>query len=76
MTIAERIRANVEASEVAVSGSIVKKTISVGITIFPHDSEDFWKCIKYSDVAMYKAKETGRDRVVRFEESMWSSEEY
>ncbi len=76
LDVAERIRTNVESAEIAVSNSIIKKTVSIGVSIFPYDSEDFWKCVKYSDVAMYKAKESGRNRVVRFEESMWESEEY
>ena len=74
--IAERIRKNVEASEIFTSGNSIKKTISIGYAIFPADSENLWQCIKYSDVAMYKAKTAGRNRVVRFEKSMWESDEY
>ncbi len=74
--IAERIRHDVEISEFTVAGNIIKKTISIGISIFPKDSDNLWKCIKYSDVAMYKAKTTGRNKVVRFEQSMWKDEEY
>ncbi len=74
--IAERIRKNVEVSEIFTSGNSIKKTISIGYSIFPEDSENLWQCIKYSDVAMYKAKTTGRNRVVRFEKSMWESDEY
>jgi diguanylate cyclase (GGDEF)-like protein len=74
--IAERIRKNVESTEIFTSGNIIKKTISIGYSIFPKDSENLWQCIKYSDVAMYKAKTTGRNKVVRFEPSMWESEEY
>ena len=74
--ISERIRQTVEASEIVASSNVIKKTISIGISIFPEDAENLWKCIKYSDVAMYKAKTTGRNKVVRFESSMWESDEY
>ncbi len=76
MAIAERIRKSVESTSINVGSSVIKKTISIGISLFDNDSENLWQCIKYSDVAMYKAKETGRNRVVRFEPSMWENEEY
>ncbi len=76
MVIAEKIRVNVESFEINLTGHTLKKTISVGVSIFPSDSKSFWQCIKFSDVALYKAKETGRNRVVRFEESMWQEEEF
>ncbi len=75
-TIAERMRKNVEATEVYTTGNVIKKTISIGYAVFPKDSENIWQCIKYSDVAMYKAKSSGRNRVIRFEKSMWEREEY
>ncbi len=74
--IADRIRLTVEKLEFFVAGSTIKKTLSVGISIFPLDSENLWKCIKFSDVAMYKAKTSGRNRVIRFEPSMWENDEY
>jgi len=42
------------------------KTVSIGYAFFPTDTEQIWKCIKYADLCLYKAKETGRNRVVRF----------
>jgi diguanylate cyclase (GGDEF)-like protein len=76
LDVAERIRRDVESSEIISSGNVIKKTVSIGVSIFPEDSENLWKCIKYSDVAMYKAKTSGRNRVVRFEPSMWEGDEY
>ena len=76
MDVAERIRRDVENTEITVQGTIIKKTLSIGVSIFPEDSENLWKCIKFSDVAMYKAKESGRNRVVRFEADMWTEENY
>ncbi len=76
LDIAERIRSEVEQTEITVQGNILKKTLSIGVSIFPKDSKNLWQCIKFSDVAMYKAKESGRNRVVRFEPSMWTEDGY
>ncbi|MBN2782945.1 MAG: diguanylate cyclase [Campylobacterales bacterium] len=42
------------------------KTISIGISSYPDDSEDFTKVIKYADNALYEAKKLGRNRVVLY----------
>jgi diguanylate cyclase (GGDEF)-like protein len=70
--IAEKIRLAVEALKTQVAGIVIEKTISIGISDFPTDSDTFWQAVKYADVALYQAKETGRNRVVRFNASMWS----
>ncbi len=64
--VAEKIRQKIEALKVQVTGAIIKKTISIGVSEFPEDSEDFWETIRFADIALYKAKELGRNRVVRF----------
>ncbi|WP_457640842.1 diguanylate cyclase [Persephonella sp.] len=74
--IAEKIRKKIENITIYANGILLKKTVSIGVSEFPHDSDRFWQCIKFADVALYKAKETGRNRVVRFEKSMWEREEY
>ncbi|MCL2345846.1 MAG: diguanylate cyclase [Desulfobulbus sp.] len=70
--VAENIRATVEELQVPVAGVMLKKTISIGIADFPNDSETFWQAVKFADVALYQAKEQGRNRVLRFTPSMWS----
>jgi diguanylate cyclase (GGDEF)-like protein len=42
------------------------KTVSIGYAFFPTDTDQFWKCIKYADLSLYEAKETGRNKVIRF----------
>lgn len=42
------------------------KTVSIGYAFFPSDTEQIWKCIKFADLCLYKAKETGRNKVIRF----------
>jgi diguanylate cyclase (GGDEF)-like protein len=70
----EKIRAAVEALKVQLTGTMLQKTISIGIAVFPTDCDTFWQTVKYADVALYRAKETGRNRVVRFTPDMWTDE--
>ncbi len=76
VNVAEKIRERVEKATITAEGVTLRKTISIGVSEFPIDSEKFWQCIKYADIALYKAKETGRNKVVRFEPEMWQNEEY
>jgi diguanylate cyclase (GGDEF)-like protein len=70
--VAENIRLAVENLKVQVSGIVLQKTISIGISDFPTDSDTFWQAVKFADVALYQAKEQGRNRTIRFNPSMWS----
>lgn len=72
--VAEKIRSAVENMKMQLSGAVLQKTISIGIADFPGDSDTFWQAIKYADVAMYNAKESGRNRVVRFRPELWKDE--
>jgi len=44
----------------------LKKTISLGLSMFPKDSNSFKTVVKNADIALYKAKNGGRDKIVRF----------
>ena len=54
----------------------IQKTVSIGISKFPTDGDSIWKCIKYADTALYRAKNTGRDKIVEFTTEMFESEEF
>jgi len=41
-------------------------TTSIGISIFPDDSDNADSLVKYADVAMYRAKDKGRDNLQRY----------
>ncbi len=75
--IAEKIRSSMEATEFQLpNGKVLQKTISVGYSVFPVDSDGFWECIKFADVALYQAKEDGRNRICEFKPEMWQGKLY
>jgi diguanylate cyclase (GGDEF)-like protein len=75
--VAESIRTTMEAAVMQLpGGGTLQKTISVGSSMYPADSEGFWECIKFADVALYQAKENGRNQIQSFEEEMWNQKLY
>ncbi len=69
-SIAENIRKHIEKERFPVPSGEVAMTISIGISEFPLDTEQFWDAVKYAHFALYSAKDTGRNRVVRFQKEM------
>ncbi len=69
--VAEKIRQSIEKLKVTVGEKVLQKTISIGVAEFPGDTDGFWQAIKYADVALYRAKEGGRNQCVRFAPDMW-----
>ncbi|HEX5539530.1 MAG TPA: EAL domain-containing protein [Methylophilaceae bacterium] len=47
--------------EVLVDDKPLHTQASIGISLFPHDAQDAQKLIKYADMAMYEAKDKGRN---------------
>lgn len=76
LALAEKIRSTMELTVINVPAGTLKKTISIGVSEFPQDTDGFWEAIKFADVALYRAKEEGRNRVVRFTPDMWGQEKY
>ncbi len=74
--VAERIRTKIAATKIKTSGQVIQKTISIGYSEFPKDTQNFWEAIKYADIALYKAKDSGRNKVMKFEKEMWTTEAY
>jgi diguanylate cyclase (GGDEF)-like protein/putative nucleotidyltransferase with HDIG domain len=66
LEIAERIRRAVAASEfeVATSSEPVRVTVSMGIACYPRDGSDANALVHQADLAVYRAKLQGRNRVV------------
>jgi len=53
----------------------LKKTLSVGVAVYPEEGTGFWETVKHADIALYEAKSTGRNKVVFFDPSMRDHEE-
>ena len=64
--IAERVRENVEATVIYTEdGAETRITVSIGVnSIIPEDDSDVSDFISKADQALYKAKESGRNRFV------------
>ncbi len=45
-------------------------TVSIGVALYPQDGADSISLLKYADLAVYKAKESGRDRYSFFSEDL------
>jgi len=68
--VAQKIRVSFSEQKIQAETKTFSKTLSVGTSSFPEDSESIWKCIKFADIALYSAKETGRNKVVSFDKRM------
>jgi len=67
--IAEKIILEIS-DPVTVEGYELHITTSLGIAMYPEDGTDAETLIKNADLAMYRAKETGRDTFAFYSESM------
>lgn len=68
VTFAERVREKVEHNTFSFDGGTTCRTVSCGVASWPHPKiRNRDGLIKAADDALYVAKETGRNRVVRFD---------
>jgi diguanylate cyclase (GGDEF)-like protein len=68
--IAEELRENFSKIDFDTGEEKINKTLSVGISAYPNDSDEPIKVIKYADTALYKAKESGRNMVIVYKKDM------
>jgi diguanylate cyclase (GGDEF)-like protein len=66
MVMAERLRQNYEATLIRLGDETVTSTISIGVADSTHTGMVFNFLVATADQAMYRAKETGRNRVVAY----------
>lgn len=74
--VAEKIRVEFSKKKIKSKNEFFTKTISIGASIFPNHDDNFWKCIKFADLALYEAKHTGRNKVILFDQSLIKDNEY
>jgi diguanylate cyclase (GGDEF)-like protein len=66
METAERIRTAVESSPADIgTSSSLSVTLSIGVSVFPQDAKEPQELIDRADQALYRAKNSGRNRVER-----------
>lgn len=68
--VAEKIRQAVEKMKIPTPSGILRKTISIGVARYPSDGDDFAEVVNFADMALYRAKAEGRNRVVVFQRLM------
>jgi diguanylate cyclase (GGDEF)-like protein len=65
----QRIMATVS-QPVSLHGTEVRVTPTLGVSLFPHDGADIETLLRHADLAMYTAKERGRNDMAYYHESM------
>ena len=66
MMIAGRLRKNIESHPVMINNTQINFTISIGVSRLNADAADLHALIKEADIALYRAKQNGRNQVESF----------
>ncbi len=67
--IADKVR-YLMAQQYDLNGHELYVTGSIGYVTFPRDGETMETLLRHADIAMYNAKQTGRDKITRFTDEM------
>ena len=61
--IAERLRAGAATLSVAAADARINVTVSIGVAVLGQHGDDLFELLAAADVALYRAKDAGRDQV-------------
>ena len=71
MQIAERLRTEVERQPFDIgSGKTINIAVSIGVATYPQQANSLEGLVKATDIALYAAKQGGRNRVICYEAKM------
>jgi diguanylate cyclase (GGDEF)-like protein len=65
--VAERVRRGAAMVKVLTADSLVGVTVSIGVAALGRHGSDLFELLAASDLALYRAKDTGRDRVCLYD---------
>jgi len=66
MLIAERLRQVLEVTSIRAYDEAIRQTVSVGVACFPEDGRSLPELMTRADEALYAAKRSGRNKVLRW----------
>jgi diguanylate cyclase (GGDEF)-like protein/PAS domain S-box-containing protein len=69
VSVVERLLAELE-QPVAIFGATIHSSASIGVAMYPRDGEDVETLIRHADIAMYRAKTSGRSHYRFFSAEM------
>lgn len=61
--LAEAVREKIAAEEISLRREKSKITVSIGVAVFPKDAQSIQELVHQADLALYRAKDQGRNRV-------------
>src|SRR5262249_52979574 len=70
--VLDKLRAAI-AEPIAIEGDRIRITASVGVAAYPDDGADAETLLRNADMAMYKAKDSGRDNIQLYSSEMNAS---
>ncbi|MDD2896560.1 MAG: EAL domain-containing protein [Aliarcobacter sp.] len=69
INVIERIFKNIQEAEFYINNfEFIKITVSIGVNLVPHKSRSFSDAFKLADLALYNAKNKGRDNIEIYDE--------
>ena len=69
--VAQKIRRSFSKKNIPTGGTnFIQKTMSIGVSVLPMDSTELDESIKFADLALYEAKNSGRNKVIRFNKNL------
>ena len=66
LNTAKKVKDNFKNRIFNADGGNFNKTLSIGLSYYKADSDHVWQVIKNADIALYEAKNTGRNKIVEF----------